>query len=63
MVAKNLKRTYEIKTQCGYQFDPNDLRFDDKRVLIKVVLICHVAGCLGGIVGIAGGIILAPVFL
>jgi uncharacterized membrane protein YfcA len=39
------------------------LRFDNNKSLIKIIIICFIAGTMGGIVGIAGGIILGPLFL
>jgi uncharacterized membrane protein YfcA len=39
------------------------LSYDNDKNISKVLAICFIAGMLGGIVGIAGGIILAPVFL
>jgi hypothetical protein len=61
--AKNLQEIHRIKKFHGYSYDENDLNFDDSKTLIKVILICFIAGVLGGVVGIAGGIILGPVFL
>ena len=61
--AKQIRRIHEIKKRDGYYFDPRDLRFDDDKSLIKIIVICFIAGTMGGIVGIAGGIILGPLFL
>jgi hypothetical protein len=61
--SKELKRIHFIKKRDGYQFDKADFKFDDNKILIMTVVYCFVAGTLGGIVGIAGGIILGPLFL
>lgn len=39
------------------------MKYDDNKTILKVILICLFAGIMGGVVGIAGGIILGPVFL
>ena len=61
--AKLIRKIHEIKKKEGYYFDPKDLRFDNDKSLIKIMIICFIAGTMGGIVGIAGGIILGPLFL
>ena len=61
--AKALKRIHLIKREEGYDYDKSDFTFDDTRSLAKVVVYCFGAGFLGGIVGIAGGVILGPMFL
>jgi len=61
--AKLIRKIHEIKKKEGYYFDPKDLRFDNDKSLIKIMIICFIAGMMGGIVGIAGGIILGPLFL
>lgn len=47
----------------GYNYDQGDLRYDDNKTIIKVVVIVFFASIMGGVVGIAGGMILGPVFL
>ena len=61
--AKDIRRIHAIKRRDGYYFDPKDMVFDDNKSLIKITTICFLAGTMGGIVGIAGGIILGPLFL
>ena len=61
--AHTLRLIHYRKKLFGYKYDPTDLTFSDNKTIIKVVIICHIAGILGGVVGIAGGIILGPVFL
>ncbi|CDW72608.1 UNKNOWN [Stylonychia lemnae] len=62
-ISKNLQRNYYIKLIEGYHFDKHDITYESTKPIIKVILLCHISGILGGIVGIAGGIILGPLFL
>ena len=61
--AKKLRHIHFIKRRDGYIYDKSDITFDDNKSIILMVLYCFIAGVLGGIVGIAGGIILGPLFL
>jgi hypothetical protein len=61
--ARLLKRIHAIKRRDGYPYDSSDITFNDNKSVALVVLYCFIAGMLGGIVGIAGGIILGPLFL
>ena len=61
--AKKARRINELKTIEGYPFDPNDLKFNSYKTIGIIVGICFLTGILGGVIGIAGGIILAPLFL
>lgn len=61
--AKELRRVHMVKRRDGYVYDPNDITFEDNKSMIQVIIYCFIAGVLGGIVGIAGGIILGPLFL
>eukprot|EP00347_Sterkiella_histriomuscorum_P014754 403359664 len=61
--AQYLQETHSVKLQMGYQFDQNDLNYENYKVIFNIILLCHISGILGGVVGIAGGIILAPLFL
>jgi len=61
--AKEIRRVHDIKRRDGYEFDANDIKFDDNKSIMKVIAYTFVAGLLGGIVGIGGGIILSPIFL
>eukprot|EP00347_Sterkiella_histriomuscorum_P008703 403344075 len=61
--AQYLQEMHSVKLQMGYKFDQNDLTYENYRVIFNIILLCHISGILGGVVGIAGGIILAPLFL
>jgi uncharacterized membrane protein YfcA len=52
-----------LKVDEEYPFDKNDLTYESNQKVFNMVAMCFVSGVLGGIVGIAGGIILAPLFL
>ena len=61
--AKKIRQVHAIKRRDNYQYNAADLTFDDNGSIIKVLAYCFIVGMLGGIVGIAGGIILGPVLL
>lgn len=61
--AHYFKKVHKLKTQMGYKFDKGDISFENYPAIFKICLLCHISGILGGIVGIAGGIILGPLFL
>lgn len=61
--AREIRRIHVVKKRDGYEFDENDIKFDDNKSILKVVAYTFIAGLLGGIVGIGGGIILSPLFL
>ncbi|CDW90187.1 UNKNOWN [Stylonychia lemnae] len=63
VISKTLQKNYHIKLNEGYQFDKNDITYENPGQLIKVIVLCFISGILGGIVGISGGIILAPLFI
>ena len=47
----------------GYKFDGNDLRFNSTYEIVKLAFICMIAAILCGLTGIAGGMVLGPLFL
>ena len=61
--TRKLGRIHAVKRRDGYPYDPTDFKFDNRKAMVKVVAFCFLAGLLGGIVGISGGIILAPLLL
>ena len=61
--AKRVKKIHEIKEDQGYRFDENDMRFEKTADLIKLALFCMIAAALCGMTGIAGGMVLGPLFL
>jgi hypothetical protein len=61
--AKYLKYVHHIKKRDGYPYDRSDFKFDDNKTIIQVVFFCFIAGMLGGVTGIAGGLVLSPILL
>ena len=47
----------------GYKFDHQDVRLESTREVIKLALFCCIAAILCGMTGIAGGMVLGPLFL
>ena len=52
-----------IKQTQGYKFDEKDVRFDGPKDVVKLAFFCAIAAVLCGCTGIAGGMILGPLFL
>ena len=52
-----------IKRRLKYVYDKNDLRFKDRVAIIQLSMACMVAATLCGMTGIAGGMVLGPLFL
>lgn len=61
--AKYIFHIHEIKRSENYDFDENDLHFDKSSTIAFLVSMCFFAGVLSGILGIAGGTIMSPLFL
>jgi len=58
-----VKRIHEIKIRDGYQYDANDTRFDQLKDVFMLSFFCMIASILCGCTGIAGGMVLGPLFL
>ena len=54
---------HEIKTRDGYKFDANDTKFEKVSDIAKLAFFCMIAAVLCGCTGIAGGMVLGPLFL
>lgn len=52
-----------IKRRMKYVYDVNDMRFKDRAAVIQLSMACMVAAILCGMTGIAGGMVLGPLFL
>ena len=50
-------------TAHGYKYDPNDLMFKSTSDVVKMASVCMLAAILCGLTGIAGGMVLGPLFL
>ena len=60
---KRVNKVHQDKNEFGYQFAPNDLRFDSMNTIVKLSVFCLIAASLCGFTGIAGGMVLGPLFL
>ena len=58
-----VKYAHEIKNRDGYSFHINDMKFDSFYNIIKLSVVCFIAATLCGLTGIAGGMVLGPLFL
>jgi len=54
---------HEIKERCGYDWDEKDMRFHNRMDIVRMALACMTASILCGMTGIAGGMVLGPLFL
>jgi hypothetical protein len=61
--VKAVKYTHEVKNRDGYNFHPDDMKFDSFASIIKLSVVCCFAAVLCGLTGIAGGMVLGPLFL
>ena len=52
-----------IKNRDGYKFDANDYKFETTMDIVKLCFFCMIAAGLCGMTGIAGGMVLGPLFL
>lgn len=58
-----VNRLHEIKARDGYKFDANDTKFDNVSDIAQLAFFCMIAAALCGCTGIAGGMVLGPLFL
>lgn len=61
--VKRIKKIHEIKEQNGYNFHEKDMRFETTEKIVKLAIFCMIAAILCGMTGIAGGMVLGPLFL
>lgn len=61
--SRDVQDIHKIKRYEDYERDEADLHFEDRKVVKKLVLGCFLSGILSGILGIAGGTIMGPLFL
>ena len=61
--AKKIQKVQEDKIKYKYNFDKNDQRFDSINEVLKLSVFCAIAAILCGCTGIAGGMVLGPLFL
>jgi uncharacterized membrane protein YfcA len=61
--ANQIRYIHIIKRRDYYEFDENDIHFEKKSTVVFLISMCFLAGMLSGILGIAGGTIMSPLFL
>ena len=61
--VKKINKIHEIKKRDNYRFDKNDLEFKTFGDIAKLSFFCMIAAILCGCTGIAGGMVLGPLFL
>jgi hypothetical protein len=61
--VNKIHRLHEIKIRDGYQYDEHDYRFDSLKDVALLSFFCMIAAVLCGCTGIAGGMVLGPLFL
>lgn len=61
--VKKIGRLHEIKNRDGYNFDAKDTRFDGVKDTALLAFVCMIAATICGCTGIAGGMVLGPLFL
>ena len=59
--SRDILDIHKLKRIEDYNFYEKDIHFDKKKILFLVIS-CFFAGMLSGILGIAGGIIMNPLF-
>lgn len=63
MQVNRINKVHRDKEQYGYKFAPNDLKFESIGKIVKLSVFCLIAASLCGFTGIAGGMVLGPLFL
>lgn len=58
-----INKLHEIKARDGYKFDANDTKFENISDIVALAFFCMIAAVLCGCTGIAGGMVLGPLFL
>lgn len=63
VAVNRIKKIHESKAVLGYAFDIQDMRFDTIGKIVRLAIYCMIAAILCGMTGIAGGMVLGPLFL
>lgn len=61
-VSQIIKDEYQYRVSIGYPYNSYDIKWNSK-LFIKLPIYAFVSGCLAGMLGIGGGLILAPLLL
>lgn len=60
---KGINNDFRTKLRDNYEFDDADVRFETLKDILQLTILCFIAAILCGLTGIAGGMVLAPLFL
>ena len=61
--VKRIERLHATKEEKGYNYDSKDVRFKNVSEIATLSVACCIAAVLCGCTGIAGGMVLGPLFL
>ena len=61
--VKEVYRIQQVKIDKKYVFDSQDYKFESITDIAKLAFFCMIAALLCGMTGIAGGMVLGPLFL
>lgn len=61
--VKEVDNIHKKKEELGYVFDSQDYKFKSVGEIVKLAIFCMIAAILCGATGIAGGMVLGPLFL
>ena len=62
-VAGRTQRVHHVKHCMQYRYDEEDICFENTSDVLKVAFTCMIAAILCGCTGIAGGMVLGPLFM
>jgi uncharacterized membrane protein YfcA len=62
VIGNRLQKSYHTKNELGYNFRPGEIQWTRKNAMFYPLL-ATLAGILGGLVGIGGGMIMGPLLL
>lgn len=63
VMGKRVQYAHLCKKATGHKYDKEDITFDTVGEVIKISLVCMIAAILCGCTGIAGGMVLGPLFM
>jgi hypothetical protein len=61
--VKRVSKIHETKREHLYKYHKNDMEFKTAMDIVKLAILCMIAAILCGCTGIAGGMVLGPLFL
>ena len=61
--VREVNDIHKVKKEQGYKFDSQDYIFKSVKDILLLSIFCMIAAILCGATGIAGGMVLGPLFL